>query len=329
MVYHYSSMYFIQERKKYFMLTKPFVKRPFDKGMKKINDFLKDDVAAIEQIRMDKRTFYILCGMLRTMVGLKDTKNMLVEEMVALFLNILGHDTRNMMIKNTRRRSQETISRLFHKNCLGALDGTYMKLRLPEGAKTKYRTRKGELATNVLLVCTRDMQFVYALPGWEGSAANSRILRDAISRRNALKIPNGYYYLVDTGYTNGNGLLAPYRGQRYHLNEWREGRQPVTKKEFFNMKHSAPRNIIEKCIGLLKMREMRFDPIEAQLDTEFGQAFLNDYEHGEHIGIVEPSNEWTAWRDQLANEMFNTWRANREYFICTELYDNHADLAMK
>ncbi|XP_038713439.1 uncharacterized protein LOC120007310 [Tripterygium wilfordii] len=181
------------------------------------------------------------------------------------------------------------------------------------------------------------MQFVYALPGWEGSATDSRILRDAISRRNALKIPN-----VDAGYTNGNRFLAPYRGQRFHLNEWREGRQPVTKEELFNMKHSAARNIIERCIGLLKMRwkilhntcfygigthadiisaccllhnlirrEMRFDPIEAQLDTEFGQTFLNDYEHGEHIGIVEPSNEWTTWRDQLANEMFNTWRANR------------------
>ncbi|KAL7205051.1 hypothetical protein ACSBR2_018050 [Camellia fascicularis] len=29
----------------------------------------------------------------------------------------------------------------------------------------------------------------------------------------------GYYYLVDAGYTNGQGFLAPYRGQRYHLSE--------------------------------------------------------------------------------------------------------------
>lgn len=31
----------------------------------------------------------------------------------------------------------------------------------------------------------------------------------------------GKYFLVDAGYTNGPGFLAPYRGTRYHLNEWR------------------------------------------------------------------------------------------------------------
>ncbi|KAF7833508.1 protein ALP1-like [Senna tora] len=29
----------------------------------------------------------------------------------------------------------------------------------------------------------------------------------------------GQYYLVDAGFTNGQGFLAPYRGQRYHLSE--------------------------------------------------------------------------------------------------------------
>ena len=58
----------------------------------------------------------------------------------------------------------------------------------------------------------------------------------------------GYYYLVDAGYTNGKGFLAPYRGQRYHLNEWREGHMPTTHEEFFNMKHSTTRNVIERCL---------------------------------------------------------------------------------
>ena len=35
------------------------------------------------------------------------------------------------------------------------------------------------------------MQFIYLLPVWEGLAANSRFLRDAISRRNGLKVPQG------------------------------------------------------------------------------------------------------------------------------------------
>ena len=46
--------------------------------------------------------------------------------------------------------------------------------------KSKYRTRKGEIATNVLGVCSQDMQFIYVLPRWEGSATDGRVLRDAI-----------------------------------------------------------------------------------------------------------------------------------------------------
>ncbi|CAL5324843.1 unnamed protein product [Camellia sinensis] len=56
------------------------------------------------------------------------------------------------------------------------------------------------------------MQFIYVLPGWEGSASDSRVLRDAVNRPNGLKVPTGHYYLIDAGYTNGEGFLAPYRG---------------------------------------------------------------------------------------------------------------------
>lgn len=35
------------------------------------------------------------------------------------------------------------------------------------------------------------MQFSYVLAGWEGSAADGRVLRDALSRPNGLKVPRG------------------------------------------------------------------------------------------------------------------------------------------
>ncbi|KAH9623909.1 hypothetical protein KSS87_006334 [Heliosperma pusillum] len=104
-------------------------------------------------------------------------------------------------------------------NCFRALDGTHIKLKVPISEKPKYRTRKGEIATNVLAACTKDMQFTYVLPGWEGSAADGRVLKDAVSRGHSLKVPHGSYYLVDAGFTNGESFLASYRGQRYHLNE--------------------------------------------------------------------------------------------------------------
>ncbi|KAL8456950.1 hypothetical protein ACS0TY_034975 [Phlomoides rotata] len=46
------------------------------------------------------------------------------------------------------------------------------------------------------------MKFVYVLTGWEGSVADSRVLRDAINRVNGLKVPKGNYYLCDNGYSN-------------------------------------------------------------------------------------------------------------------------------
>ena len=44
---------------------------------------------------------------------------------------------------------------------------------------------------NVLGVCSQDMQFIYVLPGWKGLTANSRLLHDALRRRNGLNVPNG------------------------------------------------------------------------------------------------------------------------------------------
>lgn len=62
------------------------------------------------------------------------------------------------------------------KNCLGALDGTHVKVTVPTKLKGRYRSRKGDIVTNVLGVCAPDMQFVYVLPGWEGSAHDGRVL---------------------------------------------------------------------------------------------------------------------------------------------------------
>ncbi|CAN1176998.1 hypothetical protein LINPERPRIM_LOCUS3748, partial [Linum perenne] len=53
---------------------------------------------------------------------------------------------------------------------------------------------------------------------------------------------------------NARGFLAPFRGQRYHLQEWGGSNRPRTAEEFFNMKHSKARNVIECVFGILKIR---------------------------------------------------------------------------
>ena len=72
---------------------------------------------------------------------------------------------------------------------MGALDGIYIKVNVESTDRPRYRSRKNEIATNVLGIGTPEMKFVYVLSGWEGSVADGRVLRDAISRRNGLNIP--------------------------------------------------------------------------------------------------------------------------------------------
>ncbi|KAA0062285.1 retrotransposon protein [Cucumis melo var. makuwa] len=156
----------------------------------------ESDLVCRQSMRMDRRTFAILCHLLRNVAGLSSTEIVDVEEMVAMFLHILAHDVKNRVIQREFVRSGETVSRHFNIVLLAVL-------RLYE-----------ELIKET---CSGD--FVYVLTGWEGSAADSRILRDAISRENGLQVPKGYYYLCDAGYPNVEGFLAQYRGQRYHLQE--------------------------------------------------------------------------------------------------------------
>lgn len=62
-------------------------------------------------------------------------------------------------------------------------------MTVPLEDRPRYRDRKGDISTNVIAVCNPNLQFTYVLPGWEGSASDPRILRDALQRPNGLKVP--------------------------------------------------------------------------------------------------------------------------------------------
>ena len=47
------------------------------------------------------------------------------------------------------------------------------------------------------------------------------------------------YYLVDARYPQMDGYLGPYKGERYHLPDFRRGSQPTGHKEVFNHAHSS------------------------------------------------------------------------------------------
>ena len=75
---------------------------------------------------------------------------------------------------------------LLLQGCVGALDGTHIPVHVPAHARGRYRNRKGDLTTNVLGVCSPDAKFIFVLPGWEGSAADGRVLQDALRRTHGL-----------------------------------------------------------------------------------------------------------------------------------------------
>ncbi|CAO2040753.1 unnamed protein product [Urochloa humidicola] len=60
--------------------------------------------------------------------------------------------------------------------------------------------------------------------------------------------------LVDAGYPNRPGYLSPYKGYKYHQQQWRHGPAPSGEKELFNKAHSSLRSVIEQCFGMLKMK---------------------------------------------------------------------------
>ena len=55
----------------------------------------ESDITCISQLRMDRHTVVVLCNMVRDVGGLSPTRNLSVEEMMTMFLSILGHDDKN------------------------------------------------------------------------------------------------------------------------------------------------------------------------------------------------------------------------------------------
>ncbi|KAL8502174.1 hypothetical protein ACS0TY_021332 [Phlomoides rotata] len=65
-------------------------------------------------------------------------------------------------------------------------------LRVPHTDIPRYRNHKGNVSINVLAVCDQHMNFIFVLSDWEGSAADSRILHDSVTRPNGLRVPNDF-----------------------------------------------------------------------------------------------------------------------------------------
>ncbi|GMP62181.1 hypothetical protein CsSME_00024379 [Camellia sinensis var. sinensis] len=246
-----------------------------------------------ENFRMEPDVFINLCEALKVYGKLEHSRYLTVQEQVCIFLLTIGHNERNRVVQERFQHSGQTISKYFNrvlkavcrlgkqvirppdfdevpaeirhnprfypffKDCVGAIDGTHISARVPASEQIPYRGKHTVTTQNVMCVCSFDMRFTYVLAGWEGTANDSRVFIETVhDPTNLFPIPpTDKYYVVDSGYTNMPGFLSPYRGERYHLNEFRnQRRQPRNKKQMFNYRHSSLRNVIERCFGVLKAR---------------------------------------------------------------------------
>jgi hypothetical protein len=89
-----------------------------------------DDTNGVDLLRMKRAPFFQLCDLFRTRGLLRDSIQSNVEEQVAMFLHVVGHNQRFRVIKLTFRRSIETISRYFQE-VLYAVGELRAKMILP------------------------------------------------------------------------------------------------------------------------------------------------------------------------------------------------------
>nr|XP_051197038.1 uncharacterized protein LOC127310398 [Lolium perenne] len=184
---------------------RPMLKRDHERIANLNNICNCNNVEAIQMLRMRRAPFYALVKSFRERGRLTDSIHTSVEEQVAVFLHVVGHNQRFRVIHNTFRRSTETISRYFQqvlyaigelrgemikpasmntptkiknsyrwfpyfRDCIGAIDGTHVTAKVPRSMSAAFRGRKHYISQNVLADVDFDMRFTYVLARWEGSA---------------------------------------------------------------------------------------------------------------------------------------------------------------
>ncbi|XP_042416252.1 uncharacterized protein LOC122005316 [Zingiber officinale] len=242
--------------------------------------------------------------------------------MLAMFLLVVSHNTRYCLIRKTFGRLHYNTSQNFNK-VLKALKSIAVDMMVKPGSTVPEKIRENTRFYPYFKDCIEAIdEFIYVLSGWEGSAHDSLVLTDALSK----------YFLVDGGYPNRRQFLAPFRGVRYHLQEFTgQGRHPENAKELFNLRHASLRNAIERIFGIFKSRFKIFKaappfPYTTQAELVLACAGLHNFLrrecHSDEFSIeldneVPSSSSEQVYEDDNFDQLFsqeqqranvNSWR---------------------
>ncbi|KAL3523109.1 hypothetical protein ACH5RR_015943 [Cinchona calisaya] len=81
----------------------------------------RSDAACISQFCMERQNFTIVFEMVRDVGGLRDTRNMILEEIIVMFVFVLAQHKKNRTVTYKFLRSGETISCHFNQCLLAVL----------------------------------------------------------------------------------------------------------------------------------------------------------------------------------------------------------------
>nr|XP_015879766.2 uncharacterized protein LOC107415874 [Ziziphus jujuba var. spinosa] len=186
-------------------------------------------------------------------------------------------------------------------NTYRAIDNTHIPAMIRGRDVSNYCNRHRIISQNVLPACNFNLEFMYVLSVWEGSAHDSKVLNNALSK----------FFLVDCGFLNRCQFLAPFRGIRYHLQEFLgQGRDPKTPNELFNHRHASLINTIERIFGIFKSQFTIFKtappfPFDTQAKLVLVCAGLHNFLRKECRSDEFPKkqdNEGSSSSAILANE---------------------------
>ncbi|XP_024969646.1 uncharacterized protein LOC112509010 [Cynara cardunculus var. scolymus] len=205
-----------------------------------------------ELMRLSREAYILLCNHFRQGNWMKDSRHVSVEEKMAIFLTMIGHNERYRVIKRRFQRSTRTVHVCFHEVLLGMMEFT-REIVVPTTSDTTLNTSSHQRRLREIFpgaIGALNGTLIHAIvPASHQTAYRGR--GGGRCYQNVLGIYK--YYLCDVAYANARGFLPPYRNTRYWLADFRR-RRALTKEERFNHAHAQLRNVIERAYGVLKAR---------------------------------------------------------------------------
>ena len=204
-----------------------------------------------ELFRMDRVLFGKLVNWLHVNTGLTDTRDHSIEQKLMILLWILAQGENQENAADFFHVSESTVSAIVDTllPLLEGLHGAFVQQRADDWLDSMVELDPKLSAFNgcigaidsvhiftqkVFTAVRSDHSFSYVLAGGEDYMRDPSLYQEAIGR-GVFKIPKNRYYLADSGFKSREGIVIPFPGVKYHLQDWQNSvNPPETRKDLHN-----------------------------------------------------------------------------------------------